>query len=120
MSKKDMGATVSTHKYLKMLIKQKDKQRKIEAKALALALKVQSTETERRLEGLNQLREDVVKDRSLFIRQEVYYAHIEADKKMDDDTKRRLTIVETRSITWTAAIAMFLIIVEILLKVIKW
>jgi 2-oxo-4-hydroxy-4-carboxy--5-ureidoimidazoline (OHCU) decarboxylase len=36
------------------------------------ALKVKEQENERRLEGLNELRKDVVKDRNEFVRQETY------------------------------------------------
>jgi hypothetical protein len=88
-----------------------------------VALGVRAQEIERRLEGLNQLRNEVVKDRDLFIRKDVFYQHQDAQNKQYEEIEKRLslhdtriTIIETRAVVWTAAIAMFFTIVQVLMR----
>jgi len=76
------------------------------------ALRLARQDMERRLEELNKLRSEVTADRGQFIHKEVY-------DLWHDLVEKRLTTVETRSVTWTAAIALFFIIVSVILKVIK-
>ena len=133
----------------------------------ATALSVKNAEMERRLEALNELRGEVLKDRVMFLRNDVYEAKhseltnilnniinritiIETDKIAIDsklvllnklqtevaadrdqfiksdiymiktasydnfvsDTRDRITVIETRNITWTASIALFVIIMN--------
>lgn len=63
------------------------------------AIKLKAEETERRLEGLNELRSDVVKDRDQFVRKDVF----ESKVKEYDDVARRLAAMESRMIAWGAA-----------------
>jgi hypothetical protein len=79
------------------------------------ALNLRSAELDKRLEGLNQLRAEVVKDREQFVRKETYDTAHEVIRSAQIETSRRLTIVETRSVVWTAAIAVFFVIVQIAL-----
>ncbi len=83
-------------------------------KALDKATESDRIELERRLADLNKLREDVLKDRIAFITKDTYTGTetaralwretYEAELKSISD---RLLIIETRSVTWTAALGLF-------------
>ncbi len=136
-------------------------------KGTQTALEVKAVEMERRLEALNQLRSEVIKDRSVYIRNDVYdvnhaqltttlntvlqriavnesdratiisqIAYIEEIRKEINffrehylkvetyDVKtayydtfvntaaNRLTAIETKALTWTAAIALFVVVMN--------
>jgi hypothetical protein len=115
MSKKEL--TVSLEKYLKAKIKASKREAKIRHKATALALSVNKEVIEARLVNLNELRKEVVDDRVKLVGKDIYYAHIDAERKSTDDILKRLTIMETRSVTWSAALVVFFIIVQIVLRI---
>ncbi len=83
-------------------------------KALEKATDSDRVELERRLNDLNKLREEVVKDRVAFVSKDIY-AGAETARTVWRDTydtelkaiSDRLLIIETRSVTWTAAIGIF-------------
>jgi preprotein translocase subunit SecF len=70
-------------------------------------------EHERRFEELNNLRKeyttDRISDRSHYVRQETY----DAEMKEVEKYGTRLTVVETRSVTWTSALAVIFALVQI-------
>ncbi len=88
----------------------------VEMRFLALEKATESDriELERRLADLNKLREDVVKDRIAFVTKDIYSGAetartlwrdtYEAELKSISD---RILVIETRSVTWTAAIGIF-------------
>jgi len=80
------------------------------------ALVKNDTEIERRLIGLNELRaeytNDRTHDRQMYVRQETFDARVEEIKKIE----KRLTVLETRIITWTAALALFFLLAQLILK----
>ncbi len=83
-------------------------------RALEKATESDRIELERRLSDLNKLRDDVVKDRVAFITKDTYSGTetarslwretYEAELKSISD---RILIIETRSVTWTAALGVF-------------
>jgi hypothetical protein len=80
-------------------------------------------EMERRLEGLNELREDVVKDRGLLIRGDVYYPKIKTLDEGIDKVEGRISAVETSLITtaasnrnWVIGIATLVVVIELILR----
>ncbi len=83
-------------------------------KALEKATESDRIELERRLNDLNKLREDVVKDRVAFITKDTYTGTetaralwretYETELKSISD---RILVIETRSVTWTAALGLF-------------
>ncbi len=83
-------------------------------KALEKATESDRIELERRLSDLNKLRDDVVKDRVAFITKDTYMGTetaralwrdtYEAELKSISD---RILVIETRSVTWTAALGLF-------------
>jgi hypothetical protein len=92
---------------------------KVRHDGLDTALKVAKQELEGRLFNLNDLRKEVVEDRIRLIGKDTYFAHIDAERKSTEDILKRVTILETRSVTWSAAIMLFFIIVEVLMRIFK-
>jgi hypothetical protein len=86
------------------------------------AVAARAKELERRLEGLNELREQVVSDRDEFLRKETYDLRVQYYDKYIDDTRithqqlvNRVTVIETRSIVWTSVIGVAFTILQVLL-----
>lgn len=63
---------------------------------------------EHRLESLNQLREEVTRDRNKFVTREVF-----------DLVDKRLASVETRSTVWVGVIIVAFAVLEVILRYIK-
>ncbi len=91
------------------------------------ALDLNTSNINRRLDALNELRASVEKDRSEFVKQDVFDLSVKEVKSRLDSTKEDLDIrlrgietrqssAESRSITWISAIGLFLLIMEIVLK----
>ena len=95
-----------------------EKEHKLQARldGMDRALILHANDMERRLEGLNQLRQDVVEDRKDFLPQRVYDIKTSAYDIWCTEVNRRITVIETRSITWTAAIGTFVIAVQVALR----
>jgi hypothetical protein len=79
-------------------------------------------ELERRLEGLNELRQQVVRDREQFVKRETYDMRVQYYDKYIEDTRlshqelvTRVTVIETRSIVWTSVIGVAFTILQVLL-----
>ena len=87
--------------------------------ALEKEIILRFSDLERRLGGLNELRNEVTKDREQFLRAETYANKTEFYDRWITSVERRLTVIETRSITWTAAIAVFFLIVQIAMRWLK-
>ena len=90
--------------------------------AMDAAVVARTIEIERRLEGLNALREQVVRDRSQFVEKGTYDLRVSYYDKYIDDSRtvhqsiaNRITIIETRSIVWTSAIGIAFTLLQILL-----
>jgi len=79
------------------------------------ALAHSSREMERRLEGLNELREEFTRNRDAFMLKE------EFNEKHRDigQLEKRVAKLETRSIVWTGVIAFLLVLFEVVMRVIK-
>lgn len=80
------------------------------------ALSVAKQELERRLGVLNELRQSVEKDRAQFVKQDVYDTKTQYYDEWCKTVDRSITTIQTRSVTWTAALGVIFIIVQILLK----
>jgi len=77
--------------------------------AMDKAVTVKTEEMERRLEGLNELRKDVVKDREQFVRKEIY----ESKVKEYDEGMKRLANLESKLIAWASAIVVVFALINI-------
>jgi hypothetical protein len=84
-----------------------------------VALTEAKKDLERRLFGLNELRSEVIKDRERLVSQDIFHAQIERLNVLVSNLDRRSTIVETRSITWTTAIGIAFIILQLVIHFLK-
>ena len=84
-------------------------------KAHKIALDLSKEEMNRRLEGLNELRNQVVLDRSEFVKQETYSEKIDSTDKWCITTDKRLTTVENKT-SFATILAVVIIVAEIILK----
>ena len=100
-------------------------------KAMDEALKLKAGELERRLEMMNRFREDIEKDRGEFVRKENFESAMAMATRCREDREaamdlfkdsynlahstlaNRVTILETRIVTWTAAIAALFVLVQL-------
>ena len=83
--------------------------------AMDYAITLRTAELERRLEGLNQLRQDVVKDREILVRRDYYDLNHGALRNSLHSAIERITVLETRSVVWTLAIGVFFVVCQIAL-----
>ena len=101
---------------------------------LAQALALRTNELDRRLEQMNEFRKDVEGDRDAFVRKEIFEARLDSFGKCHETMDRnlialkdfymeahsrlvnRVTIIETRLVTWTAALAAAFVVVQLVLK----
>ena len=98
------------------------------------ALILRTEELNKRLEQMNEFRKDVERDRDDFIRKDMFETRIDGFNRCHENTERnmvifkdfyqeahsrlanRVTIIETRLITWAAAITAIFILAQLALK----
>ena len=89
------------------------------------ALLIRKAEMDRRLDGLNQLREDVIRDRDMFLRRDTYESKHEAlsvwiksiDTALNEAKSRtndRLTRVETSIFIWGGVITVITLTIQLI------
>ena len=85
------------------------------------ALLMRTGELEARLHTLNQLRNDVIRDRDLFVRKEMFDAAVgvltglkKEYTEAHQTLMNRVTVIETRSLTWAAILVVMFGIVEVI------
>ena len=90
--------------------------------AMDRALIERTKELERRLEGLNELRQQGVRDRDQFVKREAYDMRVNFYDKYIEDTRtthqslvNRVTIMETRSVVWTSVLGVAFTVLQIIL-----
>jgi len=84
--------------------------------SLDRAISLSREEMNRRIEGLNQLRSEVVTDRNEFQRKELCETQHQELVHWREMVNKKLTVLETRSITWTASVGVFFIILGFVLR----
>ena len=87
----------------------------IRLKAMDDALLLKANQLEQRLEALNELRRQVVEDREVFLRKEVYDFKTQYYDRFIESTLQRITVIETRHVVTTAAIASGFVILQVAL-----
>ncbi len=73
------------------------------------------SELDRRLADMNELRKEVLLDRRQFLNLEVFNATLKEWSMWRETTVNRITIMETRAVTWTAALGVFFIVLQLFL-----
>src|SRR4030043_2337725 len=111
-----MVEEISLKSFFERMLEEQEKRITLRFDSLDKALMLNRNEMERRLEGLNQLRTEVVSDRGQFtLRDKCEDKHSDLSK-WQDLVNKKLTILETRSITWTAAVGIFFLIVSLAMR----
>jgi hypothetical protein len=104
---------VPMREYVDILLREHEKHQEIQLKAYSDALILSRAELERRLEGLNELRQDVVKDRAQFVRAETFDERKKYTDSLLQELRDRLLSLETKLFAWTTAIGAFFMLVQI-------
>jgi hypothetical protein len=79
-------------------------------------LRLQAKEYERRLTALNHAHEAAVAESARVLPREIHAAFIKEYDAFKADTTKQLTAINTRSITWTAAIGLGFAILTVVLR----
>jgi hypothetical protein len=77
------------------------------------ALRLRTHNLEKRLEVLNELRAEVVRDRDVYLKKEIYDIKTLGYDSWCSTINTRLTVIETRTVVWTTALGIFFIVVEL-------
>ena len=104
---------VALKEYVERILAEQCLRNQIRADATDRALQIATRDLERRLGELNQLRSEVTSDRIQFVQRTIYEHHLNTTSEWREHVGKRLTVIETRSITWTAAISLFFLIVQV-------
>jgi hypothetical protein len=108
--------TVSLKEFFEALLTAQNLHSNARFDALDKAIALSREELNRRLEGLNQLRNEVITDRNVFMKRESCEDKHKELSVWRDTVNKKLTTLETRSITWTAAVGIFFLILNIVMK----
>jgi hypothetical protein len=111
-----MPDTVSLREYIEAKCCQQRKIITAQMEAVAKALSLQAVETERRLEGLNELREAVERDRNMLVRRELYDSQVGDLGSKLQAMDKRITVIETRAVVWAGAITIMFVVVQLLIR----
>lgn len=108
--------SISLMHFFERMLEEQEKRITIRFDSLDKALVLNQDEMERRLEGLNQLRSEVVTDRGQFVNKSKCEERHDSLRDWQDSVNAKLTTLETRSITWTAAVGVFFLAVSLLMR----
>ena len=114
------GGRVTQREYFERLFTEHEKHHQRDHLATMRALDTNSREMERRLEALNELRDEVTKDRAQFVRSETFDARMEAItlefKGIRSDIggiREELSNARGRQATWAVVLTVVLVLVTI-------
>lgn len=79
------------------------------------ALDLKSKDLENRLHLLNQLREEVIRDRQMFLVKETYDIKTAGYDAWCSSVDKKIATIETRIVTWTSAVIGFFAILQFIL-----
>ena len=84
--------------------------------SLDKAISLYREEMNRRLEALNELRSEVILDREAFQKKELCQIQHRELVQWRESVNKKLTVLETRSITWTAAVGLFFLVISLVMR----
>jgi len=112
---------ISLRDYFERLLDERDRQLQVQMTALEKALTLAREEDERRFTQLNELRREVLTDRSQFLPREVFDSKDETGLRwretMVKDARllsERVMALETRFQVWAAVLAGLIVIMQLL------
>lgn len=109
---------VALKEYVERILEEQCLRNKVQLEATERALLLATREMERRLGELNQLRSEVTSDRSQFVQRAIYEHHLITTNEWRESISQRVSVTETRIITWTSAIGLFFLIVNVAIALI--
>lgn len=115
-SESDEQHRVHLREYLERLLEERDRHTDARFLAADRAVELARSELARRLTELNQLREEVLSDRSRFVTQSVYDAEMRSREEWRQMVTERLATIESRSITWITALGVVGVVINILIS----
>jgi len=98
-----------------MKIEEKERKVEIQLNSMKDALRLAKDDLELRLRHLNDLRKELLEDRSTFTTIQIFNARREQIDAWRASVDQSITKLETRSITWGSAIALALVILNVVL-----
>jgi len=108
--------TVNLREFLEEKINSLSRETSLRFDSLDKALNLAREDASIKYEHLNDLRAEVTTDRgSLVNKEQCLRMHKDLSAWMDT-VNRKLTILETRSITWTAAVGVFFLIITMVMR----
>jgi len=111
------GKSVPLREYIETLFAERDRYYALRAESAKDALDAARRELDHRLEMLNNLRSLVESDRTYFVKQDVYAEKTRAYDAWCVGVNNAITKIETRSVTWTAALGVIFLLVQIAIHV---
>ncbi len=115
---------VPLKEYLESMFSAQQRELNVKHEAMSSAIELAREEVDRRLGELNQLRREVIDDREQFVSKLQFDPMMkERDAWRDAIGERinllgdRLTRIETKGHTWTVAIGMFFVVLQIALMI---
>jgi hypothetical protein len=111
-----MAKDVDLRQHLEMLIAERIKNLDLRFEAAELAVKIASENLQRELSKLNELRQEVVKDRSLFVTNDYFTSKMASLDKEIAQLRERQIATETKAATWVIALGVFFAIIQLTLS----
>ena len=111
---------IGLREYVKELLHEHDKQNILRFEAQSQSIQAARVDLERRLDSLNHLRDEVGRDRAMFVKLETYNVKTAYYDSWCRGVDEKLTTLNTRSLTWTAAIGVAFTLVQIALHFLLW
>ena len=119
MGEKD-GMHVTLREFVERIMDEREKHIETRFSNAQEALTVSKRELDKKLAELNELRREYTSDRTSdqkqYLKQDIYLTKINEYDKWITNADRKITVIETRHITWTAALGVFFIIIQIAFK----
>ena len=99
--------------YLERIIAGHERELTVRLTAMETALALARDDVARRLADLNQLRKEVIEDRDQFVTKAQFEPMMRERDSWREAVSDRITKIETRGNTWTVAIGLFFVVLQI-------
>ncbi len=113
----DQNPAVSLREYIEKIIAGHERELAVRLSAMEAALALARDDVARRLADLNQLRREVIEDRDQFVPKNQFEPMMRERDSWRDGISDRVTKIETKGNTWTVAIGVFFVIVQIAMMI---
>lgn len=112
----DTQETVSLKEFFELKINDLEIQTNLRFDALDKALILAHEDAKIKYEHLNKLRDEVTTDRGMLVMKESCLKLHKDIASWMEGVNKKITVLETRSITWTAAVGIFFLIISLTMR----